>query len=59
MRELSDVARRKIDYYRKFVSTPVLRLSAVACASLHDGDDAHYAALASALGPARPEPEQS
>jgi hypothetical protein len=31
---------------------PTIRLSAVACASLHDGDDAHYAALVRrALGP--------
>ena len=34
----------------------MIRLSGVACASLHDGDDAHYAVLARALGTVEAEP---
>ena len=55
--QLSDSAKRKVDYYRKFLSTPLIRLSAVACASLHDGDDEHYAELARrSLGPVETQP---
>ena len=51
--KLSDLAKRKVDYYKKFLpadpTTAQIHLSAVACPSLHDGDDAHYRALARRL----------
>jgi len=49
-RALSEISTRKLDYFKKFVCTPAIRLSAVAAASLHDGDDAHYAMLATRVG---------
>lgn len=51
--KLSDLAKRKVDYYKKFLpadpTTAQVHLSAVACPSLHDSDDAHYRALARRL----------